>query len=251
MSCNKMKKTLWKSSTTTSRGFLVFGYFKNDPWISICLTPTEAVSAVRTARVAGMSLGRRRSSGRNSIGEYIWDYAHPHYIYLLSLHVSWGAGALLLRIASTGNSKSNVDRNLRRCIHKAGVTVPVEITLVPTTVQIRKPKVKVESVYWPTLSMRSWISIIAESYPEIMFAGFRFEEEHLWKPLFSWFWDQYKKIDGSHPAFHELDQASLSSSVPIMLHGDEGRGLRSQAFMVESWQFVISHLGPYTTNTSG
>ena len=158
---------------------------------------------------------------------------------------SWGP------IASTGNSKSNVDRNLRRCIHKAGVTVPVEITLVPTTVQIRKPKVKVESVYWPTLSMRSWISIIAESYPEIMFAGFRFEEEHLWKPLFSWFWDQYKKIDGSHPAFHELDQASLSSSVPIMLHGDEGRGLRSQAFMVESWQFVISHLGPYTTNTSG
>ena len=51
--------------------------------------------------------------------------------------------------------------------------------------------------------------------------------------------------------FHHLQDADRTMAVPIMLHGDEGRGLRSQAFMVESFQFVISHLGPHTTNTSG
>lgn len=153
-----------------------------------------------------------------------------------------------MRIASTGRNRTNVDRNLRRCIHKAGVTLPVEIILVPTTVQVRKPKVKISNIFWPTLSIRSWVTIIAERVPEIMFGSFKLHDPS-WRQLFTWFWQQYEMVDGSHPFFSlECDR---SCAIPIMIHGDEGRGLRSQAFMVESWQFVISHLGPFTTNTSG
>ena len=75
------------------------------------------------------------------------------------------------------------------------------------------------------------------------------QQEAEWRCLFSWFWDLYRDIDPDHP-FLGVD-ADRSLAIPYLLHGDEGRGLRSQAFMVESWQVLVGHLGPFTTNTSG
>jgi len=161
-----------------------------------------------------------------------------------------GAGHLLCRIASTRKGKSNVDRNLRRCIHKAGVTLDLDVELVKTTIKVKKPKLGIKSVYWPCFSLRSWVSTLATSFSPIMFGGFDVEEEHNWRRLFSWFWATYKGFDGGHPIY-EMPDLDLSLCIPIMTHGDEGRGLCSQAFMVQSFQFVISHLGPFTTNTSG
>ena len=133
---------------------------------------------------------------------------------------------------------------------KAGVTLPVELVLVPTTVILRKPKVHTTKMFWPTLSMRSWMSILLDKYPRIALGGFNLNETRQWRQLFGWFWQVYSAIDPQHPVY-TLENADLTMTIPIMIHGDEGRGLRSQAFMVQSWQFVISHLGPYTTNTSG
>lgn len=161
-----------------------------------------------------------------------------------------GAGNLLCRIASTRKSRSNVDRNLRRCIRKAGVTLDLELELVETTIKLKKPKLRVKSVYWPCFSMRSWAAVLANSYSQYMFGGFRLEEHDKWRKLFSWFWATYQEYDDQHPIYH-MDGVDTSLCIPIMTHGDEGRGLRSQAFMVQSFQFCISHLGPYTTNTSG
>lgn len=159
---------------------------------------------------------------------------------------------LLCKIASTSNDKRNVDRNLRRCIRKMGISVPVDLELVETTIQLRKPKVCVKSIYWPCLSMHSWIKNLAESYPRLLFGGHRLEQETEWRRLFSWFWENFQHCDAEHPIFDlQRDGADLSLALPFMTHGDEGRGLRSQAFMVESFQLVISHLGPFTTNTSG
>ncbi len=158
---------------------------------------------------------------------------------------------MLCRIASAGKSKKHADRNLRRCIQKHGVSLPIEICTVKTTITLRKPKVRVIEMYWPTLSMKSWVTTLVTSYPKIMLGGFALDEEDSWRQLFGWFWASYREVDPTHPVFHHLQDADLTRAVPIMLHGDEGRGLRSQAFMVESFQFVISHLGPHTTNTSG
>lgn len=157
---------------------------------------------------------------------------------------------MLCRIASTGKSKKHADRNLRRCILKAGASLQIDLVLVPTTITLRKPKLRTVKMFWPTLSMRSWLQILLESYPRIALGGHRLHETQKWQQLFAWFWQQYKEIDEHHPVY-SLEGANLSWAIPIMIHGDEGRGLRSQAFMVQSWQFVISHLGPDTTNTSG
>ncbi len=144
-----------------------------------------------------------------------------------------------------------MDRNLRRCIHKAGVTLDLELELVETTIQLKKPKLMVRKVFWPCFSMYSWVRTLSTSFPEYMFGGFRLEEEEKeWRSLFKWFWSIYRGYDSDHPIY-QMEAVDTSLCIPIMTHGDEGRGLRSQAFMVQSFQFLISHLGPYTTNTSG
>ena len=127
----------------------------------------------------------------------------------------------------------------------------IDIELVPTTISLRKPKLRVIHVYWPVFTMRSWVEALSQAFPKFMFGGFELEDEQSWRSLFSWFWQVYQQIDGSHPVYSELGDVDRSLVIPIMLHGDEGRGLRSTPFMVESWQFVLSYLGPYTTNTSG
>ena len=121
---------------------------------------------------------------------------------------------------------------------------------MPTKIQLKKPRLHPVDMYWPTLSMASWIQVLGESFPEFMLGGFRMDQEREWRSLLSWFWDMYYQINPTHPIY-ELAGADHACTIPYMLHGDEGRGLRSLAFMVESWQFVISHLGPYTTNMSG
>lgn len=142
-----------------------------------------------------------------------------------------------------------MDRNLRRIILKHGASLDVALELVKTTIQQRRPRLAVKEVYWPVFSMRSWVEVLLESYPHLLLGGFRLSDEARWRRLFSWFWDLFKDVDPDHP-FLGLD-ADRSLAIPILLHGDEGRGLRSQAFMVESWQVAIGHLGPFTTNTSG
>ena len=143
-----------------------------------------------------------------------------------------------------------MDRNLRSVIMKAGVSLRIDWELVPTTIQLRKPRMQIKSVYWPCFSMRSWVETLASTHPTFLFGGFHAREETKWRRLFSWFWDLYADTDRDHPLY-ELQGADRSLCIPYMTHGDEGRGLRSQAFMVESWQLVVGHQGPFVTNTSG
>lgn len=156
---------------------------------------------------------------------------------------------MLSRIACTKRVKGNVDRNLRRVIHKAGVSLHVEFVLIPTTIQLKKPRLRTVPVYWPCFCMKSWILVLLQKFPQFVLGGFKMEEETQWRALFSWFWDIYHQYDPTHPVYENDFDKSLA--IPIATHGDEGRGARNTPFMVQSFQFVISYQGPATTNTSG
>ena len=61
------------------------------------------------------------------------------------------------------------------------------------------------------------------------------------------FWYAYRFVDADHPVYRDYGDV-LSTVVPVMLHGDEGRGLRHRPYMVISLQPVISYLGPQHNN---
>lgn len=63
------------------------------------------------------------------------------------------------------------------------------------------------------------------------------------------FWGTFQQCDPNHPVF--TDGTDLETAIPYMIHGDEGRGLRRQPFMVQAWQPVLSWKGLAKTNTSG
>lgn len=127
--------------------------------------------------------------------------------------------------------------------------MPIPIDAVRTPVVFKKPKVRVEWIWWPVLKMADWIKALIRYNPRIILAGHLLEEEIGWKHVFSSFWDIYKTIDPNHPVFNS--GIALTNAIPYYIHGDEGRGLRSRPFLVESFQVVITQSGLFETSEQG
>lgn len=86
-------------------------------------------------------------------------------------------------------------------------------------------------------------------YPKVLLGGHDLEDDG-WQTLLSWFWEAFHHDDPLHPIF-QSDDWDPRYTIPYMTHGDEGKGLRCQPFMVQSWQTVLSVHGPGETNMSG
>ena len=157
---------------------------------------------------------------------------------------------VLHQLARVGDGGDNACRNLHRLIHRNKCLFPVEISVVPIRVALRKPTYRVESMYWPVLRMQAWVKSLLTEAPEFLLAGHQLGDVDGWRKTLSWFWSKYYKINPSHPVFHDHPD-HLCDSVPYFLHGDEGRGQCHRPFYVEAFQPVLSHKGPQYTNESG
>ena len=127
--------------------------------------------------------------------------------------------------------------------------MPVRIDAIEIPVKFRKPKVREQLVWWPTLRMSDWIKALVSSCPEILLCGFKLEDDMGWKQVLSSFWQIYQTIDPNHCFFEST--IPFTNAIPYYLHGDEGRGLRSKPFLVESFQPVIANQGLFETNEKG
>lgn len=220
-------------------------------YICICYTYhvcSQAESAKRTSRVATLAASRRMHQGQRALIEI------PRYVAKVDILLVYfkilGAGDLLCQIAKAGRSKTNVTRNLQTCILKRGVSLPIQLDLCRVRIRVRRPRVREVQVYWPCLSMKSWASVMLNTYPRFMLGGFDLTEESQWKTLFSGFWQTYREFDPNHDIYQHSD-LDWSTVIPYLIHGDEGRGARQQPFMVESWQVLIPFTGPASTTVSG
>lgn len=71
--------------------------------------------------------------------------------------------------------------------------------------------------------------------------GFTIDDEQHQKALLS-FWELYKTVDPSHPVY-TLHASKLDSVIPLMYHGDEGRGQLKRAVLVTSFVAVLATSG--------
>lgn len=116
-------------------------------------------------------------------------------------------------------------------------------------IRLRKPRVHELDVWWPVCSVRSWVEVLLQKYPQFLLAGYEMEEEDKWRGEFTNYWNLLKTVDPGHPIFQS--QHDLSSAIPVFTHGDEGRGHFRNAFLVQSFQTAIPHRGSSFTNMSG
>ena len=131
---------------------------------------------------------------------------------------------------------------MHRLIHQKDKTLPVEIHTVKVKVRNHR-KQKVVLKPWPVIPLSNWMR---ECFEDPKYNGFFFLGGHNlgeWEAvqqMFTEFWDRYRKVDPSMVPEHP------SQTVPIYLHGDEGRGLGKRPLLVISYQPVISWAGHHT-----
>ena len=189
---------------------------------------------------------------------------HTHVLYvfvavrcmpfLLSLgyylRVLSGELDLLYKLSATGRSSSNTCRNLHRLIHREGHTLPVEISFVDTPVRKRRPFVKKENVHYPVIFPSTWIEFLLKNQSYLLLGGHNLEDQRTWQEMLSQFWVMHIESNPTH-VMSGPDAPPAKLTIPLYVHGDEGRGKYKLPIMVEGIQPCISFKGPDYKNSSG
>ena len=90
---------------------------------------------------------------------------------------------------------------------------------------------------------------ILETHPEFLLGGHSpLDKSYL--DMFGNFWEGFRHQHGDHEIYKEKSMEERRRTVPIMLHGDEGRGLAKVPLLVISFQVLIPFSGPNKLNCS-
>ena len=158
----------------------------------------------------------------------------------------------------SGRKGSNAARDFHRYVHRSGKAFPVEISTrkiiirKKVTVSGGKKRKREKVADYPIIRMSSWMKAILERHPDFMLGGHSpfVNGGENYKKMFEEFWDNYEYLGGDHPVFHLKSREERTRCIPLMLHGDEGRGLAKVPLLVISFQLMIPFSGPNDLNCS-
>lgn len=140
--------------------------------------------------------------------------------------------------ARSEKNLSNASRNLNALIHRKGKTLPVPITPVLCPIRVSRRRNVMERP-WPVLHLSSWLKI---GFEHRRFNGFYFLGGHDLtqidevESMLGVFWDRYSAIDTHQPPHPRR-------TIPIYIHGDEGRGQCRRPLLVVSFQPILGWHG--------
>lgn len=107
----------------------------------------------------------------------------------------------------------------------------------------------IKNVNYPVIHLSSWVEKLMLTHPEFLLGGFQLHDEDGWRSMLSDFWRWFAGVDGDHPV-HARSETVKQTSIPIAIHGDEGRGLAKIPLMVWSYQLIIPSTGPNCLNST-
>ena len=105
-------------------------------------------------------------------------------------------------------------------------------------------------VWYPVIYPSTWVSFLMKEHSELLLGGIPLRQTCNWKGLLSEFWQKYRAYDPGH-AMNDAGAPPSEQTVPLYLHGDEGRGKYKLPIMVEAFQACISYKGLAYKNSSG
>ena len=162
------------------------------------------------------------------------------------------------RSSKSGKSGKNAARDFHRLVHRDGKLFPVTIStpMIPIRRKVRgrhgKRRSQEKLEKFPCLVLSSWMKEILRECPKFMFGGHDpCTQEGLQQVqrMFKQFWDDFKGVQPGHPIYQRTADEQMRT-VPIAIHGDEGRGLGKNPVLVLSYQLIIPHTGPDCLNMS-
>lgn len=146
---------------------------------------------------------------------------------------------------SGGRSQANCSRHIHKLMYQQGRILPIQVSQIPTRVRLLKGRPKIETMPYPTLQPSSWVLYMLEHCSEILLGGVNIRSVADWQHIFEDFWSKFGR---SQP---EIEVPFPRTSIPVAIHGDEGRGKAKRPIMCIGLQPLISYLGPAVTNTPG
>ena len=157
------------------------------------------------------------------------------------------ADPLLSKLAKCGKNKtdSHICRNLHKTIKAFGRALPVEISGVPTHLRLSRRRPQVPAVH-PVLHLSSWAETIFDNGGHFFMQGCDLSHAAEFSIVLKQYWERFTSCT---PEF-SLPESVWGQSIPVALHGDEGRGRLKQPVMVMSVQPILP-LRPGKTNMAG
>ncbi|CAE7276692.1 unnamed protein product [Symbiodinium sp. CCMP2592] len=121
------------------------------------------------------------------------------------------------------------------------MTIPVELSFVEIPVRKRRPLVKKINVWYPVIYPSAWAAFLLKEYSFLVLGGVDLQEMQQWQQLLSDFWSEHKLYDPGHD-MHAPMGPPPTHTVPIYIHGDEGRGKYKLPIMVEGHTYCTRFL---------
>ena len=145
--------------------------------------------------------------------------------------------------ARSEKNMSNASRNLNGLIHRKNKTLGVRITSVLTPIRVSRRR-RVQQRPWPVLHLEDWLETGFKSpYSGFYFlGGLKLNNLVEIESLLSDFWGKHSNVEGNKPAIP-------SRTIPVLIHGDEGRGQAKRPLLVISFQPIIGWTGADNVNS--
>ena len=164
---------------------------------------------------------------------------------------NWGiTDPLLKKMAMRGKRKadSHSRAKLHRPVKRTGRCLPVKVSTVKCWIRTSRKRVCQILCDYPILRLTDWIDTIFNYGGHFLLGGRSLDHIDSFKNELFTFWSNYKVIDPELPFFERggADEDSWSCTIPLAIHGDEGRGRAKQPIMIIGVQPILPLLGEKT-----
>ena len=139
----------------------------------------------------------------------------------------------LRELASCSETHSERDTN-RLLVGKFKLALPIPISKVPG-------EEFSEGEGLPMIRLRDWLAVILKINAWHHLCGLNSPDPKREQSIWSAFWEKYRALDPGHEIFLKAREGvlKLERCAAMLLHGDEGRGRRRQAFLVVSYHSCL------------
>lgn len=136
--------------------------------------------------------------------------------------------------------------NLHNLIRNNGNQLPVEVSTVPCWIRTSRKRVHQVLTNYPVLRVVDWVKTIFSYGGHFFLGGKSLDDAGSFREDLTTFWRNYQVIDPSLPFFAGPGESSWANTIPIAVHGDEGRGKCKNPIMVTSVQPIMPLCGNRT-----
>ena len=158
----------------------------------------------------------------------------------------------LASCSKRGKTFKNSSRNLYRHVYVSERALPVKMAHVVTPVRPSRKRRGKRFVPYPCLPLSNWVDTLfqIEIGQRFLLSGHELHDEASFTAVNTVFWHRYKQNHPHLPLFHEEPEPDYGRCLPVLVHGDEGRGKVRRPVMVISYQMMVGPEGLRSCNSS-